>query len=383
MTDTPARPPLDQPLAGIRVVALEQAVALPYCTFALAEMGAEVIKVERPGTGDVIRGWDSVVDGMSTGFVWVNAGKKSITLDLRTDDDRDALRDLIATADVFAENLGPGAAARLGLGPDDFPDHETLIYASVSGYGQDGPMADQKAYDMTMQAETGIMLCNGSPDQPAKVGLPITDLIAASTATTAITTALFHRQNTETGSYLDIAMFDASLPWLGYHPHHAWRTGAEPPLTGTRHQFLLPQGAYLASDGRYICLVVADDRQWKVMCDEVFERPEWVDDEVMGTLASRLENRSESEAAVEALVASRPSSEWFDRLDRSNLPYARVNRIADVIDHPQAHAREMFVQASSPAGPVPIVRFPLGPAERDRALPALGEHNEELLEAST
>lgn len=383
MTETPSRPALHQPLAGIRVVALEQAVALPYCTFGLGEMGAEVIKVERPGTGDVIRGWDSVVHGMSTGFVWVNAGKKSVTLDLRTDEDRDALRNLIATADVFAENLGPGAAARLGLGPDDFSDHETLIYASISGYGHDGPMADQKAYDMTMQAETGIMLCSGSPDQPAKVGLPITDLIAASTATTAITAALFQRQKTGAGSYLDIAMFDAALPWLGYHPHHAWHADSEPPLTGTRHQYLLPQGAYLASDGRYICIVVADDRQWKVMCDEVFERPHWVDDAVMGTIASRLDNRAESEAAVEAVVASRPSSEWFERLDRANLPYARVNRIADVIDHPQAQAREMFVEASSPAGSVPIVRFPLGPVDRDRALPALGEHNEELLETST
>lgn len=373
---------LERALEGVRVVALEQAVALPYCTFALAEMGAEVIKVERPGTGDVIRGWDSVVNGLSTGFVWVNAGKKSVTLDLRTDEDRESLRSLIASADVFAENLGPGAAKRLGVGPDDFPDKPDLIYVSVSGYGQDGPMASVKAYDMTMQAETGIMLCSGSEGAPAKVGLPITDLIAASNATTAITTALFQRTKTGKGAYLDVSMFDSSLGWLGYHPHHAWHTGAEPALTGTRHQFLLPQGAYRASDDRYVCLVVADDRQWRVMCEQVFERPEWIDDTIMGSIASRLENRTDSEAAVEAVIASRPSDEWFDLLDRAGLPYGHVNRITDVVDHPQAKAREMYVQAESPVGEIPIVRYPLASASRTRVLPGLGDHNSELLETN-
>lgn len=372
---------LGRPLAGVRVVALEQAVSMPYCTFALAEMGAEVIKIERPGTGDVVRGWDSVVHGLSTGFVWVNAGKKSVELDLSTQDGRRTLRALVRTADVFVENLGPGAAERLGVGRDDLADQADLVCASISGFGQDGPYAAVKAYDLTMQGETGILLSNGYPGAPAKVGLPITDLIAGSNAIIAIMTALYRRQATGEGAHIDVAMFDSALPWLGYFPHHAWHGGQEPPLSGMRHQYIVPYGPYLASDDRYVSLVVADDRQWRTLCTEVIDRPDWIDDPVMGTIASRREHRPEAEAAFEAVIATRPSEFWLERLAAAGIPYGRVNRIADVLEHPQAIARGMFVSAQSPVGEVPLVRFPLAPSAIERRIPALGEHNAEVLNA--
>lgn len=377
--DHPNRQSLGQPLKGVTVVALEQAVAMPYCTFVLAEMGAEIIKIERVGTGDVVRGWDSAVHGLSTGFVWVNAGKKSVELDLKSDEGRASLRDLIRGADVFVENLGPGAAARIGAGIDDLADQPELIYASLSGYGQDGPYRDVKAYDLTMQGETGILLSNGYPDQPAKVGLPITDLIAGSNAVMGIMMALYQRHSTGKGAYLDIAMFDSALPWLGYFPHHAWHSGAEPPMSGMRHQYIVPYGPYLAQDERYVSLVVADDKSWQRFCEQVIEKPQWIGDPVMGSIASRRENRPEAEAAVEKVMASRPSHVWKERLDKAGIPYGDVNTMADVIKHPQALARDMFVDTSSAFGPLPLVRFPLAPADKERHLPALGEHTDQIL----
>ena len=377
--DKPSRKGLDQPLKGITVVALEQAVSMPYCTFVLAEMGAEVIKIERVGSGDVVRGWDSAVHGLSTGFVWVNAGKKSVELDLKSDEGRKTLRKLIGAADIFVENLGPGAAARMGVGPDDFPDQPRLIYASLSGYGQDGPYRDVKAYDLTMQGETGILLSNGYPEQPAKVGLPITDLIAGSNAITGIMMSLYQRQTTGKGAYLDISMFDSALTWLGYFPHHAWHSGAEPPLSGMRHQYIVPYGPYLASDERYVSLVVADDKSWKRLCEDVIDKPEWLIDPIMTSITSRRENRAIAEAAVEKVMASQPSDVWKKKLDEAGIPYGDVNTMADVIKHPQALARNMFVETESEHGNLPLVRFPLAPVDKKRSLPKLGEHTDSVL----
>jgi len=370
---------LAQSLKGIKVVALEQAISMPYCTFMLAEMGAEVIKIERKGSGDVVRGWDSAVGGMSTGFVWVNAGKKSVALDLRNDGAKAALRALIATADVFVENLGPGSVARLGLGRETFSEHPGLIYVSLSGYGQNGPARDRKAYDLTMQAETGILLTNGSPDNPAKVGLPITDLIAGSNAAIGILSALQQRSHTGQGCYLDIAMFDSALPWLGYYPHHAWHSGTEPPRSGMHHQYIVPYGPYMASDGRQVCLAIGDDKTWGVFCKKVIERPDWIGHPIFGTIATRRQHRDQVEPEVAAILASKPSYEWFKRLDEASIGYGNVNKIADVIEHPQAKARQMFVQATSNIGEVPLVRHPLGPINKKRHLPALSEHTNSVL----
>lgn len=377
--DKSSRKGLDQPLKGVTVVALEQAVAMPYCTFVMAEMGAEVIKIERVGSGDVVRGWDSAVHGLSTGFVWVNAGKKSVELDLKSDEGREALRKLIGDADIFVENLGPGAAARMGVGPDDFADQPELIYASLSGYGQDGPYRDVKAYDLTMQGETGILMSNGYPGQPAKVGLPITDLIAGSNAVMGIMMSLYQRQMTGQGAYLDVSMFDSALTWLGYFPHHAWHSGAEPPMSGMRHQYIVPYGPYMASDGRYVSLVVADEKSWRRLCESVIDRPEWLTDPIMMSIASRRENRAEAEAAFEQIIASQPSDVWKEKLDKVGIPYGDVNTMADVIKHPQALARNMFVETESEHGSLPLVRFPLAPVDKERHLPALGEHTKSVL----
>jgi itaconate CoA-transferase len=363
-----------RPLDGVVVVALEQAVAGPFCTFQLAELGATVWKIERAGTGDLIRQWDSVASGLSAGFVWVNAGKRSVALDLSGDDDRATVRALCRDADVFVENFAPGAAARLGFGPDALrADNPGLVYCSLSGYG---PYRDVKAYDLTLQGESGILLTNGHPGHPAKVGLPITDLIAGSTAALGIVAALHQRTATGTGTVLDIAMLDSALSWLGYFPHHAWHAGAEPPLTGMRHQYLCPNGPYLAADDRYVCLVVADDRQWARLCADVLDRPEWTDDERMSTVARRGASRAEIEPLIEAAIREHPRAVWLDRLAMAGIPHGTVRTMAEVLVHPQAVARQMFVEADSPAGPLPLIRSPLGPPGMARRLPALGEHTE-------
>ena len=370
---------MKRPLDGVTVVALEQAVAGPFCTFQLAELGATVWKIERAGAGDVIRGWDSAARGMSTGFVWVNADKRSVELDLNDDDDCAALRSLCSTADVFVENFAPGVADRLGFGADELRSaNPDLVYCSLSGYGQDGPYRDVKAYDLTLQGESGILLTNGYPGMPAKVGLPITDLIAGSTAALGIVAALFERAQSGAGTTLDIAMLDATLPWLGYFPHHYWHAGEEPPLLGMRHQYLCPVGPYLAADDRYVCLVVADDRQWAKLCTEVLRRPEWINDERMSTVARRRENRDTVDPMIEHVVAEQPREEWLRRLSAAGIPHGMVRTMADVVVHPQAVARRMFVEADSPVGALPLVRSPLGPADHRRRLPELGEHTDHM-----
>jgi itaconate CoA-transferase len=368
------------PLAGINVVALEQAVAMPYCSFVLAEMGADVIKVERPVTGDVIRGWDSAVHGLSTGFVWVNANKRDLAVDLSCEEGREVIRRLARTADVFLENFAPGAVERLGLAERDLrADNPRLIYCSLSGYGQTGPWRDTKAYDLLIQGEAGILLTNGAPDRPAKVGVPITDLIGGSNAAIGVVTALYERERTGVGTYLDVSMFDSTLLWLGYYPQHQWHTGAEPPRSGMRHQYLVPYGPYRAADDEYVNLVVASAEDWRRFCLKVVERPEWLEDVRFATISDRRDHRDELEAAVEAVIATRPSQEWLDRLAAAGLAYGRVRTIAEVLAHPQLEAREMVVQADSDVGTVPVIRFPLSDPTSPRHIPRLGEHRSEIL----
>jgi crotonobetainyl-CoA:carnitine CoA-transferase CaiB-like acyl-CoA transferase len=368
------------PLAGVRVVAFEQAVALPFATFALAEMGAEVIKIERPGAGDVLRGWDHAVRGLSTGFVWVNAGKRDIALDVGTNEGREIARLLAARADVFAENFSPGVADRLGLGYQDLSaDHPGLVYCSVSGFGHDGPYRDAKAYDLIIQGESGILLTNGYPDAPAKVGVPVTDLIGGLTAALGIVAALRRRDRTRHGEYLDMSMLDAAASWLGYFPQHFWHEGAEPPRTGMRHQYLCPYGPYLAADGRYVTLVVASARDWERFVTVVARREDWLAYARFATIKARQENRDDLEDAVERLIAREPSGVWLSRLREAGLAHGQVRDIASVLDHPQLHERQMFARASSPVGDLPLIRFPLGRPDRPRKLPGLGEDTVEIL----
>jgi itaconate CoA-transferase len=369
-----------QPLAGIKVVALEQAVAMPYCSFVLAEMGADVIKIERPGAGDVVRGWDSAVRGLSTGYVWVNANKRDVAVDLSHPEGREVVRRLAGSADVFLENFSPGAVARLGLADSDLrADNPRLVYCSLSGYGQTGPWRDTKAYDLLIQGEAGILLTNGAPEAPAKVGVPVTDLIGGSNAAIGVVTALFEREHTGVGRFLDVSMFDSTFLWLGYYPQHQWHTGAEPPRSGMRHQYIAPYGPYLASDGHYVNLVVASADDWRRFCVGVVERPEWLEDERFTTIAERRKHRDEIEQAVETVIATRSSDEWLERLASVGLPYGRVRTIAEVLAHPQVDARQMVVEADSEVGTLPMIRFPLSDTDIPRHIPALGEHREEIL----
>ncbi len=369
------------PLEGVRVVAFEQAIALPFASFALAEMGAEVVKIERCGSGDVLRGWDHAVRGLSTGFVWVNANKRDLAVDLGSEEGRDIVRALASRADVFAENFAPGVAERLGLGYEELSaTHPELVYCALSGYGNDGPYRDAKAYDLIIQGESGILLTNGYPEAPAKVGLPITDLIGGLTAALGIVAALRRRDRTGRGEYLDVSMLDAAASWLGYFPQHFWHGGSEPPRTGMRHQYLCPYGPYLASDGRYVNLVVASPKDWERFVLEVARRPEWLADPRFATIEARGKHRVELEEAIEKHLSTEPAATWFERLRHAGLPYGEVREIASVVEHPQLRHRGMIVKADSPVGELPIVRFPLGSADTPRRIPGLGEHTAAILE---
>jgi itaconate CoA-transferase len=367
-------------LTGIRVLALEQAVAVPFCTFTLAEMGADVIKVERPGSGDLIRGWDHAVRGLSTGFVWVNANKRDLAVDLQTPEGRRIVTELARRSDVVVENFAPGAMARLGLdAPTLQAENPRLVYCSLSGYGADGPYRDEKAYDILIQGESGIILTSGTAEAPAKVGIALTDLAGGTTAALAIVGALLRRQSTGVGEYLDVAMLDTAVSWLGYYPQHYWHGGNEPPRNGLRHQYLCPQGPYLSADGRYVNVVVSTPSDWERFAGEVLERPEWLTDPRFADIASRTANRAVLDPLVEEVIASRPSAEWVERLRAAKLPFGEVREMARVVTHPQLGARRMIVEADSPVGTLPLVRSPLGAPDRPRRLPAIGEHTDELL----
>lgn len=366
------------PLQGLRVIALEQAVAMPYCSFVLAELGADVIKLERP-SGDVVRGWDSAVRGLSSGYVWVNAGKRDVAVDVKDARGREIVERLAAGADVFLENFAPGVVQRLGLGPERLcSQNPSLIYISLTGYGHSGPYRDRKAYDLLLQGETGILATTGSPEEPAKVGIPVTDLITGSNGVIATFAALRQRDRDGRGGFIDLAMFDSVMTWMGYYPHRWWHQHQEIARTGMRHQFICPYGPFLAADGRYVVLVVASDEDWRRFCAAV-ERPGWVSDERCATLAQRSVRRIEVDRMVEEVIAIRPAAEWETRLEAAGLPYGRLRSVAEVVQHPQLEARRMVVNASSPVGSLPIIRFPLADAERPRRVPDLGEHTGEVL----
>lgn len=372
---------LDAPLEGIRVVALEQAVAMPFCTWMLAELGADVIKIERPGSGDVVRGWDSAVKGMSTGFVWVNGGKRDIAVDLSRDEGREVVRSLVLTADVFVENFSPGVVERLGLDALTLrAEHPALIHCSLSGYGRTGPYHDNKAYDLLIQGESGILLTNGSPEEPAKVGLPISDLVGGSTAAIGILAAVLQRRQTGDGASLDLGMLDSVLPWLGYFPHHYWHGGFEAPRTGMRHQYLCPYGPYLASDRRYVNIVVASAGQWQALCADVLRRPHLLNDSRFADVEARKSHRPELENLIEEAISTLPSDVWFDRLARARLPYGQVKTIGEVVTHPQVLGRQMITRLTSSVGQLPLMRFPLAPNDRRRHLPDLGEDTNAVLQ---
>ncbi len=376
--------PQPQALSGIKVVAFEVSVSAPHCSRLLADMGAEVVKIEKPGSGDLIRHWDSVVHGLSAGFVWLNYNKRSFAIDVKAPAGREAIQRLAAEADVFLENFAPGVAARLGLGYEELrAKNPRLVYCSLSGYGQDGPYRDVKAYDLLIQGETGIILTNGYPDRPAKVGIPICDLAASMYAANGILLALFQREKTGRGQFIDISMFESMLSWEGYFPHFYWHRGEEPERVGMRHHYVTPYGPYLARDGVYVNFAVATPGDWEVFCHQVLERDDLFSDPRFQTTELRRENRAILEKTVEDIFLERDHQEWLERLKASRLPYGEVRTMGQVLSHPQVVARGAVQQVQSPVGPVPVVINPLhlsdSPTRLD-PIPCLGQDTEAILQ---
>jgi len=370
-------------LSGVKVLALEVSVSGPHCTRILGDMGAEVIKIEKPKDGDLIRHWDSAVRGLSSGYVWLNYNKRSLALDVKKPAGLEILHRLIKTVDVVVENFTPGAAQRLGLGYDDLRAiNPRLIYCSISGYGQSGPYMHVKAYDLLIQGEAGIIATTGSPDEPAKVSVPIADLACSMYAVTAILTALYQRTNTGRGQYIDISMFESILAWQGYFLQHYWHQGEEPPRVGARHHYVTPYGPFLAGDGVYVSFAVATRHDWEVFCLQIIERPDFLEDPRFQTTELRRKNRVDLERTVEEIFLQHPHTEWLARLKKSELPYGEVRNIGQVVAHPQVAARGMIREVDSPVGRIPVTSSPLRLSEspaRFEHIPALGEDTEPIL----
>lgn len=371
-------------LSGIRVLSLEASVSGPHCSRILGDMGAEVIKIEKPGEGDLIRQWDSAVRGLSSGYVWLNYNKRSLAIDVKKPAGREAVERLAERVDVFIENFAPGVAGRLGLAAATLREkNPRLIYCSISGYGQDGPYRDVKAYDLLIQGEAGLIASTGSPEQPAKVSVPIADLAVSMYGVAGILTALIQRQKTGQGQVIDVSMFESILSWLAYFPHHYWHRGEEAVRVGMRHHFMTPYGPYLASDGVYVNMAVATPQDWEVFCRRVIERADLLEDPRFRTSESRRTNRVVLERMLEDFFRERPHKEWLQRLGEARLPHGLVRNIGDVLSHPQVLARKMIEQVESPVGPVPVIASPLhlsASPERLDPIPSLGQDTEAILQ---
>jgi itaconate CoA-transferase len=371
------------PLKGIRVVAFEQVLSGPFGTEILADMGAEVIKVERPEVGDLIRHWDTAVRGLSSGYVWLNRNKRSLTLDIKKDAGREVLYRLVKKADVFFENYAPGVTDRLGIGYDKLNElNPRLVYCSISGYGQDGPYRDVKAYDLLIQGEGGIMATTGYPDKPAKASVAIVDIAAGMYAALGIVLALFERERSGLGQRVDISMLESIVSWLGYFPHHYWHRGEEPTRTGMRHQYVTPYGPYLARNGEYVNLAIATAQDWEIFCRRVIERPDLLEEPRFATVEGRRANRAALEEIIEAIFLERDHTDWLERLKKAQLPHGEIRGIARVLAHPQILARQFIREVNSPVGKVPTIGTPLrmsrSSARYDR-IPDLGEDTDPIL----
>jgi crotonobetainyl-CoA:carnitine CoA-transferase CaiB-like acyl-CoA transferase len=324
------------------------------------------------------------VKGLSSGYVWLNYNKRSLAIDIKKPAGLAVVERLAGQADVFLENFAPGVAERIGLGAAKLrAKNPRLIYCSISGYGQDGPYRDVKAYDLLIQGETGIIASTGSAEEPAKVSIPVADLAVSMYAITAILAALFERERTGEGQVIDVSMFESILSWLAYFPHHYWHRGEEMERVGMRHHFMTPYGPYLASDGVYISVAVATAQDWETFCRAVIERPDWLADPRFQSSENRRKNRAVLEKSLEETIRQRPHKDWLERLEKAKLPYGLVRGISEVLEHPQTLARKMIQRVESPVGPVPVIASPLHlSASPDRLdpIPALGQDTDEILE---
>jgi itaconate CoA-transferase len=370
-------------LEGTRVLACENGLAGPLCSRLLADLGADVVKIERPGAGDVTRGWDSLAGGMSSGFVWMNRGKRSVSLDVKDEDARPALEALIARSDVFLHNFTPGWAERMRL---DEPTVRSLrpdvVYTDISGYGPDGPYAQRNAYDLVMQGETGLISITGSPDEPARVGVSICDVGAGSYAAVATLAALVRRAETGEGARVSVSLFDVMVDWLGYFPHQWWHHGTLPPRSGSRHPLFCPYGPYPAGDGSLFGLAVLSPEHWERLCRDVLDRSDLLAEERYATNETRVAHRGELEPVLEAEFAKRHATAWLERLRAARIPCGDVNDVGEVMAHPQLEHNRLVTKVSSPVGSIPTIGNPfLVGGERPGVgdVPAHGQHTAEVL----
>ncbi|MGF6986037.1 itaconate CoA-transferase [Paraburkholderia atlantica] len=372
-----------RPLDGIKVITLEHAIAAPFCTRQLADLGARVIKIERPGVGDFARGYDERVHGLSSHFVWTNRSKESLSLDLKQPAAAEILDALVADADVLVQNLAPGAAERLGLSYDTLSQkYPKLIVCDISGYGADGPYRDKKAYDLLIQSESGFLSITGSPGAPAKAGCSIADIAAGMYAYSNILSALLQRGRTGRGCRIDVSMLESMVEWMGYPLYYAIDGQSQPALAGAAHATIYPYGPFPAGDGKTVMLGLQNEREWKLFCERVLEQPELASDERFASNSKRTAARNALREVIVAAFAKLSAAQVIERLDQAGIANAQMNTLADVWAHPQLKARERWQEVGTAAGAIPALRPPGLPSDiepRMDPVPTLGQHTETIL----
>ncbi|WP_303228782.1 CaiB/BaiF CoA transferase family protein [Comamonas kerstersii] len=372
-----------RPLDGITVVSLEHAVAAPFCTRQLADLGARVIKVERPGNGDFARGYDQRVNGQSSHFIWINRSKESLALDVKQPAAKAALLELLKTADVLVQNLAPGATARMGLSYEMLKElNPKLIVCDISGYGADGPYRDKKAYDLLIQSEAGFLSVTGTPETPSKSGISVADIAAGMYAYTNILSALLLRGKTGAGSHIDVSMLEAMGEWMGYPLYYAYDGAPPPPRTGASHASIYPYGPFQAGDGKTVMLGLQNEREWTAFCDTVLLQPDVATDTRFDSNAQRNANREALQALIVQTFAALTAAQVVERLEQAGIANARVNEMADLWEHPQLQARQRWRTVGTPQGDVPALLPPGVNSAFDyrmEAVPAVGQHNASIL----
>lgn len=373
-----------RPLDGITVVTLEHAVAAPFASRQLADLGARVIKIERPGVGDFARNYDERVDGLASHFVWTNRSKESLTLDVKHPDAKGILKRLVGEADVLLQNLAPGAAARLGLTYDQLAQvNPQLIVCNISGYGPDGPYRDRKAYDLLVQAEAGLLSVTGTPDNPSKAGVSAADIAAGMYAYSNILAALIQRGKTGKGCTIEISMLEALAEWMSYPMYYAYNGAPPPDRAGASHSTIFPYGPFLVGDGSIVILGLQNEREWAAFCTTVLQQTTVLEDPRFAGNAERTKNRKALTDIIVAAFKPLEGAKVIARLESAGIANAQLNEMADLWNHPQLKERDRWTSVGSPAGPLPALLPPggfEGYTPRMDPVPKLGEHNTDVLQ---
>ena len=371
------------PLDGITIVSLEQAVAAPFATRQLADLGARVIKIERPVVGDFARGYDETVNGLASHFVWLNRSKESVALDLKSVEGREAVQALAAQADVFVQNLAPGAADRLGLGAEELRAvNPRLIHVSISGYGTGGPYSSKKAYDLLVQCEAGLVSITGTEDEPSKVGISIADIASGMYAYSGVLTAVIKRERTGEGATIEVSMLEALSEWMGFPLNYAMYGGVAPSRTGARHAAIAPYGPFSCGDGKQVFLGIQNEREWATFCDRILGSPELARNERFVRNSQRVQHNSELRAEIERVFQAYTADEVSDLLEESGIANALLRTMDGLAAHPQLEARDRWRTYQSPAGELRALIPPVTMSDSTPVMgpiPEIGQHTEAIL----